>query len=67
MYMIIIQEKMDLHVLSCNTNLLENGVNNMGIQIYNKMSVSIKMLNKYKIFKRNLKFSLINHAFYSVD
>ena len=63
MYMIIIQERMDLHVLSCNTNLLENGVNNMGIQIYNKMPFSVK----YKIFKRNLKFSLINLAFYSVD
>jgi hypothetical protein len=58
---------MDLHALSHNTNLLENRVNNMGIQIYNKTPVSIKILNKYKIFKRNLKSSLINHEFYSVD
>jgi len=57
---------MDLHVLSFNTNLLEKCVNNMGIQLYNKMPVSVLMLNKYKIFKRKLKYSLINHAFYSV-
>jgi len=57
---------MELHVLSCNTNLLEKCVNNMGIQLYNMMPVSIMTLNKYKMFKRKLKYSLINHAFYSV-
>jgi len=57
---------MDLHVLSCNTNLLEKCVTNMGIQLYNKMPVSKMTLNKYKIFKRKLQSSLINHAFYSV-
>jgi len=59
--------KISIYMLSCNTNLLEKCVNNsMGIQLYNKMPVSIMTLNKYKIFKRQLKYSLINHAFYSV-
>jgi hypothetical protein len=69
MCMIIIQakKKMDLHVLQCNMNLFKRRVINMGTLLYNKVTVTIKMLNKYKSFKRELKSFLMNHAFYFID
>jgi hypothetical protein len=57
---------MDLHVSPCNTNLFKRSVINMGIQLYNKVTVNTK-LNEYESFKRELKSFLMNHAFYSID
>jgi hypothetical protein len=55
---------MDLHVLPCNTNLFKRSV---GIWLYNKVPISIKKLNSYKSFKRELKYVFNNHVFYSID
>jgi hypothetical protein len=40
---------------------------NMGIRLYNKMSDHIRKLEKNKLFKRELKSFLLQHAFYSLD
>jgi len=39
----------------------------MGIQLYNKVPIHIKKLEKYKPYKRKLKSFLIDHTFYSVE
>jgi hypothetical protein len=57
---------MDLHVLPCNTNLFKRSVINMDIQLHNKVPVSIKKLNSYKSFKRELKYFRMNQVFYSI-
>jgi hypothetical protein len=39
----------------------------MEIQLYNKVPVNIKQLNKYKPLTTKLKYFLMNHAFYSIN
>jgi hypothetical protein len=39
----------------------------MGIQLYNRVPINIKKLEEYKPYKRDLKYFLIDHAFYSVE
>jgi len=39
----------------------------MGIRLYNKVPISIKKLEEYKPYKREMKSFLIDHAFYSVE
>jgi hypothetical protein len=39
----------------------------MGIWLYNKVPINIKKLKEYKLYKRELKYFLIDHAFYSVE
>jgi hypothetical protein len=39
----------------------------MGIRFYNKVPINIKKLEEYKLYKRELKSFLIDHAFYSVE
>jgi len=39
----------------------------MGVRLYNKVPINIKKLEEYKRYKRELKYSLIDHAFYSVE
>jgi len=40
---------------------------NMGIRLCNKVPINIKKLEEYKPCKRELKYFLIGHAFYSVE
>jgi hypothetical protein len=61
------RKKMDLHVLLCSTYLFKKGVINMEIQLYNKVPVNIKQLNKYKPLTTKFKHFLMNHAFYSIN
>jgi len=58
---------MDLHIKSHNTNLYKRSVINMGIRLYNNVPMHIKKLEEYKLYKRELKYFLIDHAFYSVE
>ena len=39
----------------------------MGLKLYNKLSNTIKRLDKMQEFKRKLKYFLMQHIFYSVD
>jgi len=39
----------------------------MGIKLYNKVPDSVKKLDNFKIFKKELKSLLLSHFFYSVD
>jgi hypothetical protein len=39
----------------------------MGIRLYNKVPDHIKKLEKNKLFERELRSFLLQHAFYSVD
>jgi hypothetical protein len=40
---------------------------NMGIRLYNNVPDLIKKLEKNKLFKRETRSFLLQHAFYSVD
>jgi hypothetical protein len=59
---------MDLHNKPCNTNLYKTSVINMGVQLYNGVPSNMKKLEEYKpTYKRELKYFLIDNAFYSVE
>jgi thermostable 8-oxoguanine DNA glycosylase len=60
-------QKSDLHTQFCRTTLLKNNSANMGLKLYNKLSNTIKRLDKMQEFKRKLKYFLMQHTFYSVD
>jgi hypothetical protein len=48
-------------------DLFRKSVVNMRITLYNKVPDHIKILDKNKSFKRELKFFPLHLAFYSVD
>jgi len=39
----------------------------MGIQLHNKVPNNIKKMEDYKPYKRELKYFLIQHVFYSLE
>jgi hypothetical protein len=39
----------------------------MGIKLYNKLPVQIKLLDNYKGFKREVKTFLLNNTFYTIE
>jgi hypothetical protein len=61
------QRKFDLHVQFCNMDFCRRSVVNMGIRLYNKVPDHIKKLEKNKLFKREMRSFLLQHALYSVD
>ena len=46
---------------------LKKSVINMEIQLYSKVPVNIKQLNKYKPLTTEFKYFLMNHVFYSIN
>jgi hypothetical protein len=58
---------MDLHVKTCNINLYQKGLINMGNQLYNSVPINRKKLEEFKPYKRKLKSFHIDRAFYSVE
>jgi hypothetical protein len=58
---------MDLHIKPCNTDLYTKSVINMGIQLYNRVPINVKKLEKCITYKRELKSFLTDHAFYSIE
>ena len=61
------RSKLNFHVEFCNTVLYQESVVNMGIKLYNKVPESIKKLDNFKLFEKELKSLLLSHFFYSVD
>jgi uncharacterized protein (DUF2126 family) len=57
----------DIHVKRCNTEMCRKSVINMGTKIYNKLPGSIKEIEKYNTFKRELKKFLLLHSFYYIE
>jgi hypothetical protein len=55
------------HVNYCRTSLFKRSVINRGIELYSKVSNKIKNTESCPIFKRELKFFLLSHAFYIID
>jgi hypothetical protein len=51
----------------CRTNVLKNGVLDMGIKLYNKILIKIREIEKMRHFKRVLRSYLLQHTFYSVE
>ena len=58
---------MDIHIQSYNTDLYKRSVINMGSKLYNKLPGNIKEIDRYKIFKKELKSLLLLHSFYLVE
>jgi hypothetical protein len=48
-------------------NIFKKSVINIWIWLYNEIVVSIKKLENYRTFKRELKAFLMNNAFYSAN
>ena len=50
-----------------STLLFQKSVVNMEINLYNKEPESLKKLDNFKLFKKDLKSLLLSHSFYSFD
>lgn len=59
--------RMDLHPLTCRTNIAKNNGINMGIKLYNRLPQSIKKLESKHKFKGSVNKFLLQHVFYTVD
>jgi hypothetical protein len=60
------RQGLDLHVHFCRTNALKNGVMNIGIKLYNKIAIKIRVVENLRLFKRVFRSYLLQHTFYSV-
>jgi hypothetical protein len=60
------RRKLNLHVQHCNTALSKKSVIYVGISLCNKVSDKIKLKENLNLFKKDLKFFLLKHSFYSV-
>ena len=58
---------MDIHVKLHNTEVYKKSVINMGTKVHNDLPGSIKEIDDYKAFKKELKLSLFRHSFYSAE
>jgi hypothetical protein len=56
-------QKLNLHVQFCRTNVVKNGVVNMGIRLYNRIPNKIREVEKIRQFKRVLRSYLVQHMF----
>jgi hypothetical protein len=66
--MIIIQGQIWIYISNLATPIsIKKIVINMEIQLYNRVPINIKKLEEYKSYKRELKYFLIDHVFYSVE
>jgi hypothetical protein len=61
------QRKMDIHIQSYKTDLYKRSAVNMGSKLYNKLADYIKKMKSYKQFRKELKYFLLLHTFYSVE
>jgi hypothetical protein len=61
------RQKSDIHTQFCRTTLFKNNSANVVIKLFNKLSDTIKRLEKIQEFKRRLKYFLLQHIFFSVD
>jgi hypothetical protein len=59
------RKKHDLHTQHCNTVLYQKSVINMGIKLFNKLPIQIK-LDNHKRFKREVKTFLVHNTFYTI-
>ena len=60
-------QKSDLHTQFCRTTIFKNSSANEGTKLHNKLPNIIKRLDKIQVFKRRLKYFLLQHIFCSVD
>jgi hypothetical protein len=44
--------QLNLHVQFCRTNVVKNGVMNMGIRLYNRIPNKVREVEKMRQFKR---------------
>jgi hypothetical protein len=61
------RKKLDLHTRHCYTVLYQKSVVNMGIKLFNRLPITIKQLDNYKNFKREVKTFLVHNAFYTIE
>ena len=61
------RRKFDLHTLYCSTVFCQSSITNMGIKLFNKLSIQIKQLASYKGFKKEVKTLLVCNAFYTIE
>ena len=59
--------KMDIHIQLCSNELFKRSVLKMGTKLYNKIPGSMKGIDRYKTFKKELKSFLLPHNFQSVE
>ena len=61
------RRKLDIHVKTQKTDLYKKSVINMGTRVYNNLPKSLREINDYKVFKKELKIFLLFQSFYSVE
>ena len=57
----------DLHTQPHNTSVLQKSVLHMGIRLYKQLPLRIKNLDKYSQFRREVKATLLNNTFYTLE
>jgi len=61
------RRKLDIHIKTQKTELYKKSIINMGTSVYNNLPKSLKEINDYKVFKKELKIFLLFQSFYSVE
>jgi len=56
----------DLHTQSRNTSLLQNSVLHMGVRLYKRLLLTIKKLDNFNQFSKEVKSIFLNNLFYTL-
>ena len=61
------RKKDDFHTVKCRLNISKHSPHHLGLSLFNKLPCSLRSLNNFKSFKRQLKCFLVQNEFYSLN
>jgi len=57
----------ELHAQSRNTSLFQKSVLHMGVSLYKRLPLRIKKLDNFNRFRKEVKLTLLNNLFYTLE
>jgi hypothetical protein len=61
------RSKYDLYTQPCNISSLQNSVLHIGVRVYKRLPLKIKKLDNLKQFRKDVKSTLLNNTFYTLE
>jgi len=61
------RSKYDLHTQFCNTTSFQKSVFNTGVTLYKYLPSTIKKLDNFNHFRKEVKLALVNNSFYTLE
>jgi len=61
------RSKYDFHTQPRNTSLPQNSVLHMGVRLYKCLLFKIKKLDNFNQFRKELKSTMLNNSFYTLE